>query len=183
VVQPYCGPAGPLFRIAVTFSFDYLLLLGGCKSSHDLHGLCGVVLLRPEVFGASGLRLAFDGPRMAWRPRTFSSGLWSPSLKLPRTLRRPHPSGASSSRALRGCQLSWEAALLPQRLVPALTPMRARFRIPLAANAPRPARHGGLPRPRSYRRALECAVPCRSFINSDRDRVLGAFCPPRLQVP
>src|SRR3954469_6810248 len=126
------------------------------------------VLLRPAALGASAFGPTSDCPRLAWRLPALSSGLRPVFAKLPEPPRHPHPSGSVSARASWLRRLWLGAARAPRRLVPALTPMRARSRVWPAANAPRPVRRGGRLSHRSHRRALECAVPCRSFINSDR---------------
>src|SRR4051795_11435518 len=143
------------------------MLIGG-DGRRPRNRVLDAVLLRPAALGASAFGPSSDCPRLAWRLQTLSSGLRSVSAKLPEPPRHPHPAGSVSARASWVRRLWLGAARVPQRLVPALTPMRARSRVWPAANAPRPVRRGGLLAHKSHRRAFECAVPCRSFINSDR---------------
>src|SRR5215212_6944040 len=119
------------------------MLIGGYGQG-PRNRVLDAILLRPAALGASAFGPSSDCPRLAWRLPTLSSGLRSVSAKLPEPPRHPHPSGSVSARASWVRRLWLGAARVPQRLVPALTPMRARFRVWPAANAPRPVRRGGL---------------------------------------
>src|SRR3954449_1320844 len=102
------------------------MLIGG-YGRRPRNRVLDAVLLRPAALGASAFGPTSDCPRLAWRLPTLSSGLRPVSAKLPEPQRHPHPSGSVSARASWVRRLWLGAARVPQRLVPALTPMRAHW--------------------------------------------------------